>query len=87
MLVVTRKPEEKIVIGKDQEIVVTILKIQGEKVSIGIKAEKNTPIYRYELLHKKGNSKGFDKNDEEQEGNDEEQERLEPLEVIREEVS
>ncbi len=52
MLVLTRKSEEKIVIGKNQKIVITVLKIQGDKVSIGIEADKDTPIYRSELLLK-----------------------------------
>lgn len=52
MLVLTRKPEEKIVIGEDQKIVITILKIQGDKVSVGIKAPDKIPIYREELLKK-----------------------------------
>lgn len=52
MLVLTRKTEEKIVIGKDKKIVITILKIQGDKVSIGIEADKDTPIFRNELLLK-----------------------------------
>ncbi len=52
MLVLTRKSEEKIVIGKDRKIIITILKIQGDKVSIGIEADKDTPIYRNELLLK-----------------------------------
>lgn len=52
MLVLTRKSEEKIVIGKKKQIVITILKIQGDKVSIGIEADKETPIYRNELLLK-----------------------------------
>lgn len=50
MLVLTRKTEEKIVIGKDKKIVITILKIQGDKVSVGIEADKETPIFRKELL-------------------------------------
>jgi carbon storage regulator CsrA len=52
MLVLTRKTEEKIVIGKKNQIIITILKIQGDKVSIGIEADKETPIYRFELLLK-----------------------------------
>jgi carbon storage regulator len=50
MLVLTRKSEEKITIGKDKKIVITILKIQGDKVSIGIEADKETPIFRNELI-------------------------------------
>lgn len=53
MLVLTRKREEKITIGKNPEIVITILKIQGDKVSIGIEADRDTPIYRNELLQGK----------------------------------
>jgi len=50
MLVLTRKREEKITIGNNPQIVITILKIQGDKVSIGIEADRDTPIYRNELL-------------------------------------
>lgn len=54
MLVLTRKEDEEIVIGEgDDEITITVLKIQGsEKVSIGIKARPSTPIFRKELLGK-----------------------------------
>lgn len=48
MLVLTRKKEQKIRIG--QEIKITILKIQGNQVSIGIEAPKNTQIVRDELV-------------------------------------
>jgi len=50
MLVLTRKSEEKITIGKEKKIVITVLKIQGDKVSIGIEADKETPIFRNELI-------------------------------------
>ncbi len=51
MLVLTRKLEEEIIIGeKNNEVVIKILKIQGDKVSIGIKASKDTPILRSELI-------------------------------------
>ncbi len=50
MLVLTRKSEEKIVIGKKKQIVITILKIQGDKVSVGIEAPEDEPIMRKELL-------------------------------------
>lgn len=53
MLVLTRKSEEKITIGKDKKIIITILKIQGDKVSIGIEADKETPIFRNELIESK----------------------------------
>jgi len=50
MLVLTRKSEEKITIGKEKKIIITILKVQGDKVSIGIEADKDTPIFRNELI-------------------------------------
>lgn len=56
MLVLTRKHDEQIVIGEEgNQITITILKIQGsEKVSIGIEAHPNTPIFRKELLARGG---------------------------------
>ncbi|MCB1134737.1 MAG: carbon storage regulator [Chlamydiia bacterium] len=37
-------------IGRNKQIVVTVLKVQGDQVSIGIDADQETPIYREELL-------------------------------------
>ncbi len=53
MLVLTRKKEQKIRIGQD--IKITILKIQGNQVSIGIEAPKNTQIVRDELINMEEN--------------------------------
>ena len=51
MLVLTRKPEEKIFIGKKDKIIITVLRIQGDKVSIGIEADKTLyPVFREELI-------------------------------------
>lgn len=51
MLVLTRRLREQIVIGDDNKIVITILHIQGDKVSLGIEADKKIyPVYRKELL-------------------------------------
>ena len=50
MLVLTRKSDQKIIIGRNKQIVVTVLKVQGDQVSIGIDADAETPIYREELL-------------------------------------
>ncbi len=47
MLVLTRKPSEQILIGKD--ITVTIVRIDGNKVRIGIEAPGNVTITRREL--------------------------------------
>lgn len=50
MLVLTRKSEQKIIIGDKKSITVTVLKIQGDQVSLGIQADGDIPIYREELL-------------------------------------
>ncbi|MCD6551755.1 carbon storage regulator CsrA [Thermotoga sp.] len=47
MLVLTRKVGEKIVIG--DEIVITVLKIEGNSVKIGIEAPEHVKILREEL--------------------------------------
>lgn len=49
MLVLTRRVEEKIVIGEENKVVITILKIQGDRVSIGIEADPRIRVYRKEL--------------------------------------
>ena len=46
MLVLTRKMNQKIFIGENQEIEVELLSIQGQQVRIGIKAPKEVPIIR-----------------------------------------
>jgi carbon storage regulator len=48
MLVLSRRKEEKIVIG--DAIEVTIIEIRGDTVKIGVSAPKTVPIYRAELL-------------------------------------
>ena len=50
MLVLTRRNEEKIIIGDHNPIVITVLKIQGDKVSLGIEADPNVTILRAELV-------------------------------------
>ena len=48
MLVLTRKSEQKIKIGND--IVITVLKVQGDQVSLGIEAPRDIKVVREELL-------------------------------------
>jgi carbon storage regulator len=48
MLVLTRKLEESIVIGKD--VIITILSIEKDKVKIGINAPREIPVIRKELF-------------------------------------
>ncbi len=50
MLVLTRKLDEKILIGKD--IVINILEIEGGNVKIGIDAPKDIAILRMEVFEK-----------------------------------
>jgi carbon storage regulator len=47
MLVLTRKPGEKVVIG--QGIVVTVLSVDGGRIRLGIEAPDDVPILRGEL--------------------------------------
>lgn len=48
MLVLTRKPGEKIHVGP--EIVVTVLEVVGNKIRLGIDAPENVRVLREELL-------------------------------------
>jgi len=47
MLVLTRKPNESIVIGDDIEV--SVLAVSGEKVRIGIEAPRDIPVFRKEV--------------------------------------
>jgi len=51
MLVLSRKVNEKIVI--DGGIVVTIVKIEGGQVRVGIEAPDDIKVYREEILKKR----------------------------------
>jgi carbon storage regulator len=61
MLVLSRKKNERIII--DQNIVITIVEIRGDKVRLGIEAPKEIPIHRSEVhdaIHGEQNSGGQD---------------------------
>lgn len=47
MLVLTRRTDERIMIGDD--IVITIVETRPDKVRIGIDAPKEVPVYREEV--------------------------------------
>ncbi|MDB5313788.1 MAG: csrA [Gemmataceae bacterium] len=52
MLVLSRKKNESIVINND--VIVTVVEIRGDKVRLGIVAPKDVPVHReevYEAIH------------------------------------
>lgn len=50
MLVLTRKPHESLVINDN--IVITVVEIQGERIRLGIEAPKEVPIFRGEVYQR-----------------------------------
>lgn len=48
MLVLSRKKSESIVINDD--IVVTVVEVRGDKVRLGIQAPREIPVHRKEIL-------------------------------------
>ncbi len=48
MLVLSRKKNESIVINND--IVITVVEIRGDKVRLGIVAPKEVPVHRQEVF-------------------------------------
>ena len=57
MLVLSRKKNESIVINND--IIVTVVEIRGDKVRLGIVAPKEVPVHRqevYDAIHGKEGS-------------------------------
>lgn len=48
MLVLTRKPNESLVI--DGDIIVTVVEIRGNRVKLGITAPRGKPVYREEVM-------------------------------------
>lgn len=47
MLVLTRRPNQSIMIGSD--IVVTVLEVRGDQVRLGIKAPRDVDVHRDEV--------------------------------------
>lgn len=56
MLVLSRKRDERIVIGDN--IVITVVDVRGDKVRLGIEAPAEVPVHRQEVLDamKRGNT-------------------------------
>jgi carbon storage regulator len=53
MLVLSRKTEESVVVGDHERfeptLKVTVLKIDGQNVSLGFEADKDVPVHRWEV--------------------------------------
>lgn len=47
MLIITRKPGEKVMVGDD--VVVHLMEIVGGSVRLGIEAPRSIPVYREEI--------------------------------------
>jgi carbon storage regulator len=47
MLIITRRPGEKIMVGDD--VVVEVIEVSGSSVRIGIAAPRSIPVYREEI--------------------------------------
>ena len=56
MLVLSRKPDESVVISDN--VVVTVLSIQGDKVRLGIEAPREMPVHRREVYERIQNRDG-----------------------------
>jgi carbon storage regulator len=47
VLIITRKPGEKIMLGDD--VVIHVMEIVGNSVRVGIQAPRSVPVYREEI--------------------------------------
>lgn len=47
MLIITRRPGEKLMVGDD--VVIEVIEVSGNSVRIGIAAPKSIPVYREEI--------------------------------------
>lgn len=47
MLILSRKEKEQITVGDN--IVITVVKIQGDKIRLGIEAPREIPVHRLEV--------------------------------------
>ena len=50
MLILTRRPNETLMIGN--EITVTVLGVKGNQVRIGVNAPKNVSVHREEIFER-----------------------------------
>jgi carbon storage regulator len=55
MLVLSRRKNESIVINEN--ILVTIIEVRGEKVRVGVTCDKSIPVHRFEVQQAINNNK------------------------------
>ncbi len=58
MLILSRKKNERIIIGDD--ITIIVVEIRGDKVRLGIEAPKEVPVHRKEVFDSIQKEKGGD---------------------------
>lgn len=51
MLILTRKPQESVVVG-EQDLIVTILGVRGNQVRLGFDADPRITIHREEIFNR-----------------------------------
>ena len=47
MLIITRRPGEKIILGDD--VVIEVIEVSGSSVRVGIQAPRSVPVFREEI--------------------------------------
>jgi carbon storage regulator len=50
MLILTRTPSQKIIMGDQGEVELTVLSIRGKQVKLGIKAHEAISVHREEIF-------------------------------------
>jgi carbon storage regulator len=48
MLILTRKPDEKIIIGDN--VTISVIEVRGDQVRLGVDAPKTVKVYREEVF-------------------------------------
>lgn len=56
MLILTRRPDESIMLGDD--VVITVLSVKGQQVRLGIDAPKDVEVHRQEVYERIGKAAG-----------------------------
>lgn len=52
MLILTRRPGESLIVGPDNQAIITFLESRGQQIRLGITARENTIVLRKELYQK-----------------------------------